>query len=295
MEKPKGSSGKILDCFYPGMIHCHNEKGKFPAISITGKNCELMCKHCKGTLLQNMIDCSEPLKLVNTLKEFEKENIGALISGGCDKNGSLPWEKFIHFLKEFKTSLYLTAHTGMNVNKGVAKDLKDAGFKQGLIDIIGDKETLKEIYNLEDYSSYLETLENLFTSGPQVVPHIVAGIFYGKIKGEFNAIKLLEKYNPEIVVIVVVMPKLMRVEPPKIEDIIEIFYKARERFKIVSMGCAKPRGKYRFELEEKLTTLGLIDRIAIPSERCIKNAIEKNIKLRKNYTCCSLNLTDLFA
>lgn len=288
MGELEGSSGEVMDCFYPGMIHCNNEVGRYPAISITGKNCELMCLHCKGSLLQNMIDCSEPEILKNTLKKIEKENIGALISGGCDKHGRLPWERFLPFLKDFQTSLYLTAHTGMNVSIEVSKGLKDANFKQGLIDIIGDEETLKEIYNLEDYKNYLKTLDNLFEFGPQIVPHIVTGIYWGKIKGEYEAIKILERYNPLIVVIVVIMPKLLRVDPPPIDEVIDIFYKAKERFKIVSLGCAKPRGKYRFELEEKLLNLGLVDRIAIPSERLIEFARKNNIKLNKNYTCCSV-------
>ncbi len=288
MGKPEGSSGKVLDCFYPGMIHCNNEIGRYPAISITGKNCELMCLHCKGSLLQNMIDCSETEILIDTLKKIEKENIGALISGGCDKYGRLPWERFLPFLKEFHTPLYLTAHTGMNVSKEVSKGLKDANFKQGLIDIIGDEETLKEIYNLEDYRSYLETLDNLFTFGPQIVPHIVVGIHWGKIKGEYEAIKILERYNPEIVVMVVVMPKFLKVEPPPIDEVIDLFYKAKEKFKIISLGCAKPRGKYRFELEERLLNLGLIDRVAIPSEKCLNFAKKNGIEIIKNYTCCSV-------
>lgn len=286
MGKSERGSGKILDCFFPGMIHYHNEIGKYPAISITGRSCELMCEHCKGTLLLNMGDCSEPENLIRKLKELQKENIGALITGGCDKDGRLPWERFLPFFKDLKTSLYLTAHTGMNLNKEIAKGLKDV-FKQGLIDIIGDKETLKEIYHLDNYNSYLDTIDVLFKFGPQVVPHIVAGIYWGRIKGEYDAIKILERYNPDIVVIVVLMPNMMNVQPPSIVDVVNLFYKAKERFKVVSLGCAKPRGKYRFELEEKLIKLNLIDRIAIPSDRCIDNAKGENIMIRKNYTCCS--------
>jgi len=269
------------------MIHCHNEKGKFPAISITGNLCELMCLHCKGSLLINMIDGSNPEKLISILRDLEKDNLGALISGGCDVEGKLPWEKFLPYLKDFETRLYLTAHTGMNVDKETAKDLGSV-FKQGLIDIIGDKETLMEIYNIGDFNLYLKTLDNLFTYGPQIVPHIVAGIHYGKIKGEYDAIKLLEKYNPQIVVIVVIMPYNFKTSPPPIDDVIDIFYRAKERFKIVSLGCAKPRGKYRFELEEKLVNLKLIDRIAIPSDRCIQAAIKNGLKIRKHYMCCSV-------
>ena len=55
-------------------------------------------------------------------------------------------------------------------------------------------------------------------SGLEWVPHIVAGLHYGTIRGEYEALDLIGRYNPAALVIVVITPlagtPMANVTPP---------------------------------------------------------------------------------
>ena len=289
MGKSERRGEKVLDCFLPGMIHLDGKRGLYPAISLTGRKCMLGCLHCKGFLLEDMIPARGPGELVRVLKELEGKGMkGALISGGCDPAGRIPWEKFLPVLYGIETQLFLSCHTGMVVDRKTAELMRLSGIRQALIDVVGDEETLREIYRLPSLSLLENSLSNLFEYGPEVVPHVVVGINRGKIKGEFKALELLERWNPSLVVLVVIMPGPHKFPSPPVDEVVEVFREARKRFKNISLGCARPRGRYRYELEERLLEEGLVDRIAIWSERCINKAKEMGYKIRYHLTCCSV-------
>ena len=58
--------GDELTFYLPGMVRYGGQRGRYPAISITGENCQLMCDHCKGQLLQPMIKITEPDELISS-------------------------------------------------------------------------------------------------------------------------------------------------------------------------------------------------------------------------------------
>ncbi len=186
------------------------------------------------------------------------------------------------------TSLYITAHAGLYVDEKTARDLGKTVIRQVLIDVVGDPDTYREIYRLSDFERMEETIHNLFHYGPEVIPHIVVGIHRGQIKGEFRALEMLRPYNPRIVTLVVLMPGIIPVDPPPIEEVLEVFRAARDMFRTVALGCARPRGRYRYELEERLISEGLIDRMALWSDRALKKAEEMGYVLNFKYTCCSV-------
>ncbi len=291
MEKQsKVGSGKVLDFFLPGMISINGKTGLYPAVSITGKKCSLQCEHCHGSLLEPMYDGDTPEKLLNIIRAFEKDRmIGALITGGCDKDGRLPWSGFLPVLKDLKTKLFLSAHSGINVSKDLASGLRAAGIRQALIDVIGDEATAKEIYHIDNFKIVTKSIENLYSFGPKVIPHLIVGVYKGRISGEYIALDLIAGIDNSRIEIVVIMPKELGVDPPEINEVIKVFEYARKKFKKVALGCARPRGKYRFMLEEKLIEAGLIDRLAIWSDRAISIAKEKGYKVNFHYTCCSVD------
>ena len=79
---------KQIKFFYPGE--------KFVSISLTDQFCELDCLHCNKTYLKQMLSISKYNSLIDLALELEKKGIkGLLISGGCDKEGRVPIQKYI--------------------------------------------------------------------------------------------------------------------------------------------------------------------------------------------------------
>ena len=82
-QKSWNIHGKIITFYIPGMFRIDNQRGTYPGLSITGKTCELLCSHCKGRLLQNMKDCSNPDTLLKTCLSLDEQGYpGCLITGG---------------------------------------------------------------------------------------------------------------------------------------------------------------------------------------------------------------------
>ena len=143
--------GETLDLYLPGMIRYGNLRGRYPAISITGNQCRLMCDHCKGLLLGPMVKAETPDDLFKRCRAFEKNGAhGVLLTGGSDLHGQLPWEPYLSAICRInaETDLFLSAHTGFP-DHSICRQLKSVGVKQGLIDVMGDAETASSIYHLE--------------------------------------------------------------------------------------------------------------------------------------------------
>ena len=291
MEQSRKSNKKVLDIFLPGMITAYGYRGCFPAISITGPACTLGCEHCRGYLLKSMYHTEYPEKLINLLKDLKKKGmIGALLSGGCDSQGKMPWKKFLPFLSKFNFELYLIAHGGMNISGEIAKMFKQSPIKQVLIDVIGDAETLRDIYHINDFEVMEKTLENVYSAGLKVAPHVIVGLNKGKIKGEYKALDMLSKHQTERVILVVLMPGILKVKPPFIEDVIDVFIHARKTFKHITLGCARPKGRYRRELEIALIEKKLVDAMALWSDEAVEKAINLGYSVNFYEGCCSIPL-----
>jgi len=289
--------GKHITFYLPGMIRYGNETGLYPAISITGKDCQLKCDHCNGKVLEPMISATTPESLIEICKKFhEKGYIGCLLSGGSDLKGEVPWERFIDAIGEIKrrTNLSISIHTGI-IDFKTAKKLKHVGIDQALIDVIGDDKTMREVYHLNDGVSLIyNSLKALRAAEIPIVPHIVVGINYGKIKGELKAIEIICEFKPRSLVIVVVTPfkdtPMQSIIPPRPKEIATIIALARLRMPdvTISLGCERGRGKDGFETEIYAIDAG-VNRIAIQSDRAIERAREYGLQINFQKTCCSLN------
>lgn len=295
--------GDRIFFYAPGFKHYEvddfsvNSPPKFVDISVTGRQCELMCDHCASKILWHMIPATTPDELVKVGRELKEKGIeGVLISGGSDKNGYVPlWEFFdaMKYLKE-ELNLLLTCHVGL-VDEEYVQGLKEAKVDAVLLDIIGDNETIAQVYKLphkttEDYDRSLKLLKE---AGLRIVPHVIIGLHYGKIKGEYRAIDMIAKYEPDALVLVVIMPyygkaKFQLLPPPKTEETAEVIFYARKQVQNspVVIGCARPAGAERVKLDAYAVLAG-VNGIAFPAEGIVTYSKALGLKPVVSPNCCS--------
>lgn len=276
-------------------IHFFNEP--FTPISLTGKSCSLQCKHCNTYYLDHMLDGS-PGKLFSQANQLA--NIGAkgiLLSGGSAPDGSVPTYDHADVIKKIKheTNLKISAHTGI-VNYEQAQALSSY-LDMALVDVIGDDETIHDILGLDaGTQDYENSLKELSAAGIPIAPHVIVGLHNGKLKGEFKALEMVKKFNPEVVVIVVFIPTkgtaLEKTAPPKLEDVVKVITTAREMFDVpLSLSCVRPGGRYRSMLD-RYAILSGIDRIAVPSRSAYTTASELGLDIVEvPEKCCSYGVS----
>jgi uncharacterized radical SAM superfamily protein len=289
---------KILNCYYPGE--------KFPAISITGSNCALNCKHCGQHYLQNMLSAETPEKLKDIcLKLSENGANGALLSGGCDEHGAVRFDNFVNVISDLKseTDLILNIHTGLITDPSLMEQLAKAGVDVASVDVVGDNDTIRQIYGLErSLKDYENGLRILIESGIScIVPHICIGQHFGELKGELKAIEILknlhEEYSefPNRIVFIVFIPTrdtdMEDVGAPSINDIGTVIENARAVFPEIPiiLGCMRPKTT---DEDRNIEIAGIkagVNGIVLPSKKTLEFAELQGYKLNKYETCCAIN------
>jgi lipoyl synthase len=288
--------GNRLTVHVPGMFVVDGVRGRYRAISITGQRCDLDCEHCKGLLLRTMPAVPDPDALLRSgLDAQARGDHGILITGGCDVEGKLPWSRFLPAIRRLKdeTNLTITVHAGQ-VDLRTAEALRDSGVDQALVDVMGDDVTIREVYHLPGGIAVIRrTLDALATAGLEVVPHILFGIYYGLERGETTALQILKEYPLNKYVVVVIMPfrytPMAQVPVPAPDRVAAFLALARSELPDLSasLGCARPRGRYRRELDLLAVKAG-INSLALPSEPALDYAAKNGLELVHRQTCCSL-------
>ncbi len=276
-------------------IHFFNQP--FTPISLTGTHCSFQCKHCDSYYLQHMLDGS-PGKLFSIAHHLAKRGAkGILLSGGSAPDGSVPTYEQVDVIRKIKRDLNLkiSAHTGI-VNRAQAQVLAQY-LDTALVDIIGDDGTIHDILGLDARAqNYENSLKELSLEGIPIAPHVIVGIHNGELRGEFKALEMVRKFDPEVVVIVVFIPtkgtELERTVPPKLDDVVKVITKARDMFDIpLSLSCVRPGGRYRSLLDRYAILCG-IDRIAVPSRSAYETAREIGLNVIEiPEMCCSYGVT----
>ena len=274
---------------------------KFPTISVTGNQCALDCKHCGGKVLETMLPASTPTKLFKIAENLRRDGtIGCLVSGGCLPNGSVPLERFIPVLGKIKRELGLTivVHTGI-VNTGTAEALKKAKVDSVLVDVIGSNDTIREVCNLHvTVDDYEESLKALSSAGLNFVPHITVGLHNGLLRGEFQALRMIGRYEPSALVVIAFMPlrgtQMENIKPPSPEDIARVVAAARLRFPEtpLALGCMRPKGRHRAATDVLALQAG-VDALAFPSEEAIRYAKVQGLEGEFSPYCCSQIYVDI--
>lgn len=284
---------------FENILKIYNPTNKFPAISITGSKCALHCEHCNEKYLRGM----KPIVTNNDLERFLMEHsrnggIGALISGGCEPDGSVPLINYLDTVKKVKkkTNLIINTHSGL-LNEETAQKLAEAKVDIVSFDVNLDEEIIKNIYHLDkSVNDYKQAIELLKKNNLNIVPHICIGLYYGKIHKELESIKFIKEtgMNPSLIVIIALIPpKNSKVEfkRPKPFDIAKIIALIRFLFPSteISLGCMRPRGDIKIELEQYAIKAG-INRIELPSRNTLKwvRSINPGIKFQFFSACCAI-------
>jgi uncharacterized radical SAM superfamily protein len=236
-----------------------------------------------------------PQKLFELATELKGNGaLGFLVSGGCLPNGSVPLKLFIPTISKVVRELGLTVfvHTGI-IDLPTASALRNTGVNAALIDIIGSDETIKHICNLNvTVKDYANSLNALKEAGINFVPHVIVGLHDGKLKGEYNALKILTPHKPSAIVIIAFMPirgtPMAEVKPPPPADIARVIATARVMFPETPsvLGCMRPKGKHREETDVLALKAGA-DAIAFPSEGAVKYAGNQGYALSFSSYCCA--------
>lgn len=281
------NSGKKINFFITS--------SNFPSISVTGNSCALMCKHCKGKLLESLVPAT-------TCEELEKKALmlheqgakGILLTGGCDECGRVPVNNLIHAIKTIKekTELLVIAHTGF-ISLEDAEALKGSGLDGIGFDMIGDMETAREVYGLEvPEKEYIESLRAIEDSGIMIFPHVCVGLHFGELRGEFRALELIKTIKPATIIITGLMPvpgTQMAHIKPKPGDFAKVIKRAIEKFPDtpIVLGCAHSSGKDRAEIEMIALQCG-VSGIAAPTMATVEFAKENWYEINYYGTCCGL-------
>jgi hypothetical protein len=248
-----------------------------------------------------MLHVREPHELVERCRRMnERGCLGALLSGGADLHGRLPWTRFLDAIGTVssETNLFISAHVGFP-DRDTCRRLRGAGVRQGLIDTMGDEETASQVYHLSGLGQLQKSLDSIARSGLQLVPHIVAGLYYGRMKSEYKALEILSRYEVSALVIVVLTPlrgtPMAGVGLPSPIEVARLIARARLLMPRVpiSLGCERPRNRQGLSLE-KLAIRAGATRMAVWSEEAIAEAKGLGLNPRFQYTCCSVEFRKEF-
>ena len=163
-----------------------------------------------------------------------------------------------------------------------------------MVDVIGDRETIRDVYHLDhtpdDYEALLVRLERW---GLPAIPHIILGHYFGRMQGEWAALEMVRRHPPKILVLVILMPlsgtPMAGVEPPSLKEIEQFFAQARRTLPTVpiQLGCAKPLGPIKNDIDRLAIDAGF-NGIAYPSEGIVGYAREQGLKAQFINACCGV-------
>lgn len=272
-------------------------KESWPAISITGGDCKLQCDHCKGKILAPMI----PAHTAEDLWRIVNEKIalgarGMLLTGGSNHRNEVEYDPYYPTLRRIKNAFphfRIALHTAL-VDEDTVQRMEYAGIDTAMLDVIGAQDTITQVYHLRrSVDDFERTLEVLTASRMQVVPHIIIGLHYGKMLGEWNALAMLQRHSPSAVVLVVAMPFYASPQRPfATPDSLAVgrfFRTARQALPDTPLllGCARPPGRAKLEIDSYAVMAGL-NGLAHPSEGMTELASRLGRTTSISPSCCSI-------
>jgi hypothetical protein len=267
----------------------------FIPVSVTGKSCQLGCEHCEGKILEMMHHVSSPSDLLQYGKFlYERGAKGLLISGGSLRDGTVPLGNFMTAIRELKEryDFKIVVHVGF-VNERVASELRRAKIDSAMIDVVGAEETLSKVCHLNASPlDYKRSLEILTREGIPTTPHIVIGLHYGHILGEYNALRIISDFKISSLVLVIFTPlfdtPMQWMRPPSPDEIKEIFKRARRMLPStpIYLGCMRPVMQ-KTEIDTLAIKSGF-NGIAYPQDGIVNFSKRLGLTPRFSEYCCSI-------
>jgi lipoyl synthase len=276
-------------------------KNAWPAVSITGGDCKLQCDHCKAAILEPMIPARTPEELWRVVNELIDDGAhGLLLTGGSNHRNEVeyaPYYETIRRIKDRHPEFRIAAHAAL-MDADSALSMAQAGVDVAMMDVIGAQETITNVYHLRrSVDDFEATLENLVRTPMRVVPHIVIGLHYGRMLGEWRALEIIQRHLPDAVVLVVVMPfyapEKKPFETPDPVEVGRFFRSARKALPDTPLllGCARPPGEARMQIDTYAVMAGL-DGIAHPADGAVELAARLGRRVRVTPACCSIVVGD---
>lgn len=258
---------------------CHRS-AVFPAFSVTGAACALDCAHCQAKILAPMIPAGDPAAFAARLRGMIARDglSGFLLSGGSNRRNEVPFDRYlpaIRAIKDDHPGIQVLAHTGL-VDARRAAALKQAGVDVAMLDIIGDADTIRDVYHLgRPVADFEASLAHLVAAGLTVVPHVVAGLHFGALRGEERALEIIARYPTAAAILVVVMPAFATpgFGALDIADGAALFGTARQVLhdRLLMLGCARPHGAARVAFDVAAVLAGF-DGVAYPVDEAMRAA-----------------------
>ena len=276
-------------------------KSAWPAVSITGGECALACDHCKAKILEPMIPAPTPEALWRVVNEQMAQGAqGMLLTGGSNLSNEVEYDAYYPVVRRIKDAFpafRIALHTAL-VDERIAGCMADAGIDAAMMDVIGAQDTIAQVYHLKrSVADFERSLECLTATSMKVVPHIVIGLHYGRLLGEWEALEIVARHQPAALVLVVVMPFYAPAQRPFVtpdaRQVGRFFLDARRRLPHTPLllGCARPAGRIKAEIDSYAVMAGL-NGIAHPADGVVELAVRLGRDVRVTPACCSIAVGD---
>lgn len=214
-----------------------------------------------------------------------------LISGGLKQTG----QSFILDRKKALLDLKKTRHLRFNAHVGFVKSEEIEQIIKIIdcvsFDFVTDPKVIQRVYKIKKTKQDYIKLYKLLAKKIKVYPHITIGLDGGKIHWEYAAIDELYKLGVKCLVLNVLIPtrqtEFSNIKPPDLAAVRAVIKYCRQVFKpgIVILGCMRPAGRYREELD-KIAITELVDRIVQPTPPARQLAEKLGLVISKSYECC---------
>ena len=276
-------------------------KSAWPAVSITGGECKLACDHCKAKILEPMIPARTPDELWRVVNEQIANGArGMLLTGGSNHRNEVEYDAFYPAIRRIKDefpSFKIAMHTAL-VDRDIARRMEASGIDAAMMDVIGAQDTISQVYHLKrSVLDFERSLECLAATTMKVVPHIVIGLHYGRMLGEWSALDIVARHQPDALVLVVAMPfyapETRPFVTPDTRQVGRFFMDAREALPDMPLllGCARPAGMAKAQIDAYAVMAGL-NGIAHPADGMVELAARLGREVRVTPACCSIAVGD---
>ncbi len=252
------------------------------AVSVTGTACALQCAHCGGHYLAGMRRLDDPaLARARSL----------LISGGCDREGRVPVLAHLDGILRAGQGKRLNWHLGLVDEETLCAIKPHVDVVS--FDLVGDDETIREVYGLDCTVADYVACYRMLRREVRVIPHLTVGLLGGRLQGERRALALLEELGAEALVFIVFMPtpgtRYGDRPPPPVDEVVDLLAEARVRFPAlpILLGCMRPRGAYREELDAGAVEVG-VNTIVNPARTAVGAARRLGLEVKWGEECCAL-------
>jgi hypothetical protein len=276
-------------------------KSAWPAVSITGPECKLQCDHCKARLLEPMIPATTPDALWAVVNEQVAAGaMGMLLTGGSNLRDEVEYGPFFPTIRRIKDAFpdfRIAMHTAL-ATRDQAKRIEESGVDAAMLDIIGAQDTVTQVYHLKrPVADFEAALAYLTETSLKVVPHIVIGLHYGRLLGEWHALEMIARHKPAALVLVVIMPFYAPAkrpfDVPSSREVGRFFMDARAALPDIPvlLGCARPPGRAKVEIDTYAVMAGL-NGLAHPSDGTVELAAKLGRAVKVTPACCSIAMGD---